>query len=73
MKLIAKIKCFIGFHDTTSYSSELNYDGSEMIRVGKKISDDAYKAFLELCATRCKNCAYSRYTAMPNDFSLLDQ
>ena len=73
MSIITRLNCFIGFHDTTSYSSQLKYDGPEMIRVGKKLSDDVPKAFLELCAVRCKNCGYSRYAEKPNDFSVLDQ
>ena len=73
MSIITKINCFMGFHDTTSYSQELNYDGPEMIRVGKKLSGDAPKAFLELCAVRCKKCGYSRYASNANDFSVLEQ
>ena len=70
---LKKIKCLFGFHELTSYSKELDFDGDRMMKVGESISPDIGKAFFELAALRCKNCQYRYKGETENNWNLLNQ
>ena len=72
MSIISNINCLMGFHDTTSYSAILDYDGAAMLAVAMQLNDNMNEGFLNLCATRCKNCSYHLGATIPNNFEALE-
>ena len=70
--MISKLKCFFGFHETSSYSEELNFDGEKMVEASNNLFGSiSADSFLELSALRCKKCNYSYKAKTKNNFDAI--
>jgi len=64
-------RCLMGIHSMTSYAEQLKFDGTKMVSVSRKISNDEVEGFIEISALRCRRCKRTFEAKTKTDWSLL--